>query len=79
MFLYDKVGAASVPQWAGFWVALSVGHPIETFVTTARLARVAGRFAVTGGRLKVGSQLDVVENIGFDPLVIPGCDNIPVW
>ena len=80
MFLYDQVGAASIPQWAGFWVALSVGHPIETFVTTARFARVAGRLAVTGGRVKVWSlEFDIVENIGFDPLVIPGCDDIPVW
>ena len=79
MFLYDQVCAASVPQWAGFWVALSVGHPIETFVSTPWLVRLAGRLAVTGGWLKVWRWLHVVENIGFDPLVIPGCDDIPVW
>ena len=77
--MYDQIGAARVPQWAGFWVALSVGHPIETFVPTARLARVAGRLAVTGGRLKVWSlEFDIVEDIGFDPLVVPGGDDVPV-
>ena len=78
MFLYDQVSAASVPKWAAFWVALSVGHPIETFVSTPGLARITRRLAVTGRRLKVRSRLDVVENIGFDPLVVPGGDNIPV-
>ena len=79
MFLDDQVCAASVPQRTCFWVALSVGHPVETLVSTPRLVSRAGRLAVTGWRLEVWRWLHVVENIGFDPLVIPGCDDIPVW